>query len=119
MKKWQTGILLEGPTDRWRFGDMAGCIFGNTVTQTQRRKVASVFRKNGRSLVLLLDPEEYGKRGVEDALAYFETRLPGRVCAVKLPTGTDPGKLDRAFMHAYVKEQAAKKGVEVVYKKVA
>ncbi len=36
---------------------MSGCVFGNVLTDAQQRKLLAVFRK--RSLVLLLDPEEF------------------------------------------------------------
>jgi hypothetical protein len=115
MKLWSTGILCEGPTDVWRFGAMAGCIFGNTVTPSQREKVRAVFRK--RSLVLLLDPEEYDKEATVEVRRWFKDRLGKAFCAVKLPDGTDPGSLEQSFLRAYVREQAAKLGVDVVYKK--
>lgn len=117
MREWETGILVEGPTDRWRFGFMSGCIFGNTVTTIQRRKFLSAFRK--RTGVLLLDPEEYESKTTQRFLAEIRKPMRGRFCAIKLPEGHDPGELDRGYMRAYVKEQAALKGVKVVYRKVA
>lgn len=115
MKEWETGILVEGPMDVWRFGLMAGCIFGNSVTQFQRRKLFSEFFK--RTLVLLLDPEEAKSKTTLETISEFEKKMPGRFCFVDLPAGSDPGSLDRAFLRAYVKDQAAKRGVTVRYRR--
>lgn len=116
MRQWQTGVVVEGPTDVWRFGAMSGCIFGNTVTDHQRRKIMAVFKK--RTLVLLLDPEEYGARSTRRAVRLFEKAMPGRFCALQLPRGTDPGSLGREFLRDWVRSEAADRGVRVVYRKV-
>lgn len=120
MKLWQTGIVCEGPTDVWRFGRMAGCIFGNVVTAAQRNMLAALFNDNKvkRSLILLLDPEEFESEATEELVADMRGRMAARFCAVKLPDGTDPGSLDREFLREYVREEAAKQGTTVVYKKV-
>lgn len=115
MKEWETGVIVEGPTDAWRFGSMSGCVFGNTVTDLQWRRFAAAFR--GRTGVLLLDPEEFGSKTTARLLDKAAQTMPGRFCAVRLPPGTDPGSLDRDFLKAYVKEQAAAQGVKVTYRK--
>jgi uncharacterized Zn-finger protein len=117
MRKWETGVVVEGPTDVWRFGAMSGCIFGNTVTAYQRKKLLTVFRK--RTLVMLLDPEEFESDSTARTVEEFTRAMPGRFAAVKLPDETDPGSLDRVFARAYVKEEAARQGVKVTYKMVA
>jgi len=117
MKQWQTGVIVEGPTDVWSFGSMAGCIFGNTMTEWQKKKVLSVFRS--RTLILLLDPDQFEARRTKQLIAFFERRMSGRFAAVKLPEGTDPGSLGRDFLKEYVREEAGAKGVKVIYKKVA
>lgn len=116
MKEWATGVIVEGPTDVFRFGSMSGCIFGNSMTDTQRRKFVAVFRN--RSGVLLLDPEEYTSTATRKLLDYFRGVMPNNFCAVKLPDGTDPGSLDRDILKAYVKAKAAEQGVTVSYLKV-
>lgn len=117
MSQWETGIIVEGPTDVFAMGSMSGCIFGNTMTEYQRRKFLSAFRD--RTGVLLLDPEEYHKKATINLIDDMESRMPGRFCAVKLPDGTDPGSLGRDFLRTFVKEEAAKQGVKVRYRKVA
>ncbi len=116
MKQWYTGVIEEGPTDVFRFGVMSGCIFGNSMSDIQKRMFAAAFRK--RSGVLLLDPEEYDTPLTQKTLAYFREHMPGKFCAVKLPDGTDPGSLATEFLRDYVKEQAARQGVKVKYRRV-
>lgn len=117
MKQWQTGVLVEGPTDVWRGGSMFGCIFGNSATEWQRRMLVSVFRQ--RSLVLCLDPEEYESAATRRTVDWFLQRLgPKHFCAVKLPDGTDPGGLDREFLREYIRDEAAAQKVRVSYRKV-
>lgn len=116
MREWETAVVVEGPTDAWRFGLMAGCIFGNTVTEVQRKKLLAVFAR--RTVVLLLDPEEFDSKPTRKFVEFMQGRMSGKFCAVKLPDGTDPGKLDREFLREYVREQAAAAGVRVRYKRV-
>ena len=116
VREWHTGIIVEGPFDAFRFGSMSCCIFGNSMTVLQKRKFAAIFRK--RSGVLLLDPSECDSKQTHATLEFFRKQMPGNFCAVKLPDNTDPGSLDRSFLKAYVKEQAAMQGVKVRYKRV-
>lgn len=115
MREWRTGVLVEGPMDRWGFGPMAGSVFGNTVTDHQMKKIIAVFRK--RSLVFLLDPEEFESARTRRTIEELHRAMPGRFAPVKLPEGTDPGSLERSFQRAYVREQAAVQGVTVSYTK--
>jgi hypothetical protein len=116
MPEWETGILVEGPTDRWRFGSMAGSIFGNSVTAWQMRKFLAVFSK--RTGVLLLDPEEMESKKTIETLDLFRKKMPGQFCGVVLPEDTDPGGLDRDFVKEYVRQHASRQGVRVRYRKI-
>lgn len=115
MKCWETGVVVEGPTDVWRFGAMSGCVFGNTVTDMQRRRLLSAF--GGRTLVLLLDPEEFDSKSTGRLCEFFDGKMPGRFAAVKLPDDTDPGSLDRRVLREYVRREALEQGVRVSYTK--
>lgn len=114
--EWETIVIVEGPSDAWRFGPMAGCIFGNSLTLQQKKKLRA--RKRGRTIVLLLDPEEYESKSTQRTIAEFKKLMGDRFCAVKLPTGTDPGSLNRDVLRAYVKAEAKKQGVIVRYRKL-
>lgn len=113
--EYETGVVVEGPTDVWGFGPMACCTLGATMTVQQQMRFISKFRH--KSAVLLYDPEEYET----DASKKLVTALAGRFekgfCAVKLPKGKDPGSLERTFMRDYVADQAAKQGVKVSWER--
>lgn len=115
-KEWETGIIVEGPTDVWRFGLMATCVFGNTMTLRQRDRFRSKFKN--RTAVLLLDPEEFESKTTLKLMAFFNDAMPGQVACVKLPEGEDPGSLERDYLREYVKYEAAQQGVKVRYRKV-
>lgn len=116
MKRWQVGVIVEGPTDVFAFGEMSGCVFGNTMTDVQQRKFLAVFRD--RTAVFMLDPEEYESKSTQRLIAKFKRLMPKRFAAVKLPDGTDPGSLDRTFQREYVRQEAAEQGVKIVYRRV-
>jgi hypothetical protein len=116
MQRWYTGVIVEGVTDVFGFGDMAGCIFGKKMSDRQIRDFVSAFRK--RSGVLLLDPEEMEKRETQELLRVLHKAMPGRICPVTLPLGTDPGSLSPEFSRQYVKHEARKKNVIVKFQKV-
>lgn len=114
-KKYSTGIVVEGPTDVWSVGPMAVCTFGSTMTPQQRSRFKTVFRR--RTAILLYDPEAFASAATRSLVAYFKKHMPGRFAAIKLPEGTDPGSLDREFLRDYVTEKAARRGVEISFKK--
>jgi hypothetical protein len=116
---YRTGVLVEGWFDVFAFGPMALPLMGNSVTAIQARMFGDTFGKDGRSGVILLDPEEYDDptfgRRVLDPL---RSRMPDRLAVVRLPGEKDPGELDRAFLRDYVREQADDQGVEVSYERL-
>jgi DNA primase len=116
MSKWTTGIIVEGTTDVFAIGSMAGAIFGNSMTDVQKRRLLAVFAE--RTVVLLLDPEEFESKLTQRTIRELSAKMPKRFCAVRLPDATDPGSLSREFTKAYVKEEAARQGVKVSYKRV-
>lgn len=116
MCRWETGVLVEGVTGCWRFGPMAGAIFGNSMSEAQKRKFLSVFRK--RTAILLLDPEEFESNSTKKLVSEMKKHMPGNFCAVRLPTGTDPGLLGREFQREFVRQEALKQGVVVRYRMV-
>jgi hypothetical protein len=116
-RAWQTAIIVEGPTDVWRFGPMAMCTFGDSMPVQQRDKLIAVFR--GRSAVLLYDPEAMEEESVQKVIEDLTVKLSGRLAVVVLPSGTDPGSLDRHFLRRFIKAEAAKQGVKVVYEQAA
>lgn len=114
-KQYDTGVIVEGVTDVWAVGPMACCTLGATMTPHQRRKFIGAFKR--KSAVLLWDPEEYEKPSTVELISEFKTAFDGGFAAVKLPEGTDPGKLDRQFLRDYIREQASAQGVKVSWRK--
>lgn len=113
--EWETLIVVEGPSDVWRFGAMSACCFGNSLTQQQKKRVRTRFRS--RTAVLLLDPEEFESKSTKRTIEEFDNVMPGRFCAIKLPEGTDPGGTDRTLLRDYIRDEAKKLGVRVKYRK--
>jgi len=120
MKKWQTGVIVEGPGDVWGFGPMAGATLGATMSPQQQRLFTAAFRKQGG--VLLYDPEamvakdKHGKLKMERLAEKLSSGTKLGVAPVTLPYG-DPGSLDRRFMREFVTKEAASMGVKVSWKK--
>jgi hypothetical protein len=114
-----TGVLVEGWFDVFSFGPMAMPVLGNGVTHIQQRLFSHVFNKQGHSGVLLLDPEEFNSMTTQRAIRVLRTKFGGGTfAAVKLPKGTDPGKLNRQFLRDYVREEAADQGVKVSWERI-
>jgi len=114
-RNWETGVIVEGPTDVWSFGPMSMCVFGNTMTEIQQQMFLTAFSHH--TGVLLLDPEEFNKKSTQALAARMKLRMPNRFAVVKLPDKTDPGSLDRDFLWDYVKSEAAEQGVKVRFRK--
>lgn len=115
-KRYETCIIMEGPTDVWAMGAMGVCTFGASMNNMQQRRVITVFRD--RTVVLLYDPEEFGSKATRALVDTLELSLSGRLAVVKLPNGTDPGSLDREFLRDYVYTEAKKQGVRVSFRRV-
>ncbi len=121
MKKWRTGVIVEGPLDVVNFGQMSGSTLGASLSEFQVRWFAATFRQPKRSLVLLFDPDvldnpRLGPR-MKEKIATIKQAIPGQFADVWLPEGLDPGSTERESMREFVKQEAAKQGVEVHYEK--
>ncbi len=116
---YETGVIMEGPTDVWSFGPMGVCTLGSSMNDIQVRRFVSHFKQH--SAVLLYDPDVREDRkkwpGIERLITKLHGCLPGRFAVVWLPKGRDPGSMDRKFMRAYVAQQARREGVKVSWKR--
>ncbi len=113
--KWNTGVIVEGPTDVWSFGPMACCTMGATMTPQQRQKFHRLFRKH--SAVLLYDADAWDKPGTQKIIEAFTRKFDGGFAAIKLPHGRDPGNMDRDYLREFVEAKARKQGVKVSWSK--
>lgn len=119
-REWDTGIIMEGPTDVWAMGPMGVCTFGSTMTYMQQRIFRAVFRR--RAAVLLYDPEEFEKESTRKLVRAFREKMPYTFAALKLPDGVDPGSLGtqgRDFLRDFVYYGAREEGVKVRFKRAA
>lgn len=98
---------------------MACSTLGSTMNNQQQRKFVTAFRDF--AAVLLYDPDVFHDRrtnaGVQKLVAALEDEFAKGFAVVKLPTGRDPGSLDRAFLRDYVASEARKSGVKVSWTK--
>lgn len=116
--KFQTGVVMEGPSDVWSFGPMGMCTMGSTMTDQQIRLLTRGFRRH--SAILLWDPDVWERPKERERAEALVRKLEGRFdkgfASVLLPTGKDPGKLDRQFLREYVGDHAASQGVKVSWR---
>lgn len=116
-KKFKTIVVVEGPTDVWRFGPQAVSTLGAALT-TQQQSLISRHFKN-LSGVLLFDPDLKDKVMVKTdaAVEQLSKSLKYGFCKVELPEGSDPGSLERKFLRSHVREQAKANDVKVSWKR--
>lgn len=119
-KLFNACIVCEGVVDVWGFGDGAVCTFGHSCSDRQLEIITSAFRRPSRPIVLCFDPEAYEEKHVQ-ALLHNPRLLAhsGGFAHVKLPEGTDPGSTERRVLRQYVKEQVAKQGITLSFRKVS
>lgn len=94
-------VLVEGPTDVWRYGPEAVASFGKSVSLSQLELLRQYFDR----IVVLLDADAR-----HEARRVFERLSPhvGRVWLVHLREGSDPGSLPRNALRRSVARAMAK-----------
>jgi hypothetical protein len=118
-RKYQTIVIVEGPTDVWRVGPMAVAIWGSTLSASQKELLRQ--RCRDASVVLMLDPEimdpasdRYMRIKLKNLVGMTET-FAGGLATVCLPDGKDPGSLDRCRLRELLEDQASAQGVPVTW----
>ena len=114
-RRYETCVIVEGPTDVWSGGPMFVCTLGATMSTHQRRDVVAAFSRY--SVVLCYDPEEFRKESVKALARDLTGKFQAGFACVKLPEGSDPGSLDRQFLRQYIAAEAKKQGVKVSWRK--
>jgi len=116
-EQYEVGIIVEGVTDVWRVGPQAVCTLGASLTAGQQ----TLFRQRFKDYagVLVFDPDVKDKLAlkVKEIETDLNEHLKSGFCSVQLPTGTDPGSLDRAMLREYITKQAKDKGVIISWRK--
>ena len=88
-EKWRdTAICVEGPTDVWRFGEIAICTFGIKYTPSQLRWMARIFKK----VVIIYDNEKQAQ--IQATALEADLRFRG-LTAWNIQVDTDPGAMSQ------------------------
>lgn len=120
--QYQTIVGVEGPTSSWAVGPMAVGTLGFPPSEKQFSLIVGACEQD-RKFVALFDPDVQ-EAGTQHKDAY--DRLMGRlrqhlgkerVAGVVLPE-EDPGAFNPAFTLPFIKQEAAKQGVEISWDKV-
>lgn len=122
-----TIVIVEGPADVWRVGPMAMGLLGKTMSPAIRTRLHHNLRKNPhKTVVIALDPKQdekakaKGKKHHIDVL-YEQLCQPlgGRVFTVLLDADKDEdcGSLGTAELREIFREEAAKAGLPVSFKR--
>ena len=93
-------VLVEGPTDAWRYGPGAVAAFGKSVSPAQLELLRASFDD---VVVLLGGDAREESRAAADRLA----ALVRRAVLVRLREGVDPGSLPRARLRSIVQGAVA------------
>jgi hypothetical protein len=127
----QTIMVVEGPADVWGAGVQSFGILGKSLDPEMAKKLRkwiSLYWKDNAVVVVLLDPDQDQVSKAEGKLHHIEQTanvlretlgrgLADRVVPVYLPSGTDPGNLDRVYMREIIRSTAEKLGLEVHFDK--
>jgi len=120
----QTVVIVEGITDVWGFGLQACGVFKKAISPEQLEILQSKTRSDA-TLVVLFDPDQAKdekEKGKEHHIVVAckllqDNGFKDRVLPVYLPTGTDPGDLDRSYMRRMICHGAAKQNKVVCFSK--
>jgi hypothetical protein len=125
--KGRTIVLVEGPSDAWNFGPQAMSLIGKTLSP-EKISLLKKYARKGVKIVVMLDPNQDAK-SIEKGRKHHievvykqlneEPTFKGRVAKCYLPSGYDPGDLDREYLRDYAKFTAATQGVKLDFRKVA
>jgi len=103
-------VICEGPTDVWRYGPEAVCLFGKVPTPMQIKTLIDTWPIH----IIMLDSDvtDGEIEGICNRLDQFG-ELNKRVI-VKLPPGQDPGSMDVSYMRSLVNALATDKGLTLI-----
>ena len=114
-QRYRTIVVMEGATDVWGFGPMGVAQFSKDMTYMQKALISKFC--GHCALVLLNDTGKAEKESANKTHKALKGRFANHGIAVVTLEHGDPGNLDRAFLREFVKDEAAKQGVHVSYKR--
>lgn len=93
----ETGILVEGPTDAWRFGTLSCAISGIKYTQNQLRVIGQTFRR----VAVIFDDDPQAVVQANRIVAELKFR---GVDAFRVDIKGDPGSMEQSEADYLVKQ---------------
>lgn len=112
-REYATGVIVDTPLDVWRFGPMAMSLPGDLASDRQLRSIRSAFRRG--SVILLVDQQRRGRHSVRQIVSFLERVMLRQFAIVELPRSHRA--TSRSDLRALVFEQAARRGIEISYRK--
>lgn len=108
-KRFNHVVICEGPSDVWRYGPEAVCLFGKLPTISQAAILASDWEVH----ILMLDSDVPDKEleTAQNRLDQPQRMKPIKRIVVRLPSGQDPGSMNPTYMRALVTTAAAREGL--------
>lgn len=102
-------VICEGPTDVWRYGPEAVCLFGKMPTIGQ----ATVLANDWATQFIMLDSDvaEDELQAVQNRLDSASFRTPIKRIVVRLPPGQDPGSMNPVYMRSLVQVAGSREGL--------
>lgn len=116
-KAWSFVIVVEGATDVWRIGAPAVCLYGSSLSPTQRRLLID----NWSTIFVYLDGDTIPLKpnqtvSTRDNLMadLLSLATPAHtIIPVDLPIELDPGKLSRQENRARIRSAATARGIPI------
>lgn len=123
-KHYKSIIIVEGALDCIRVGGPAVALLGKSISMQNAERLSALVHKTGGMLVVALDPDqsiaEQGTRHhIEIAADKLRSKLgkehEKRVMPFYLPSGVDPGKLERVEFQRLLRSAAAEQNIELEF----
>lgn len=106
-KQFNHVVICEGPTDVWRYGPEAVCLFGKMPAPMQIKTLIDTWPVH----ILMLDSDVPEKEVTEIEARLDQYGQLNKRILVKLPPGQDPGSMNVEYMRALVNATALEKGI--------
>lgn len=118
---FETVVLVEGPADRWRVGQMAIALLGKTLRRSMAMTLVRQMRPRAR-LVIALDPKQdpveakrRKKHHIERVYDVLNTTgniiAPDDIIRLWLPDDSDPGSLSTGDFWKLASRAARRQGI--------
>lgn len=125
-RQYHTIVVGEGPGDKWGIGGPGCATLGKGVSTEKAKLIAgAIGDDSSRLIVVLQDPDQDAKarakgkpHHIEQALEEIRKFAKCPTIGVYLPSGTDPGGLERSYIWDYIYREAKGQGVKASNQRV-